>query len=290
MGHPELILQLLGTPMLFSGRQPVSLAPRTALLCAYLALSPPGGRPRSTVAAQFFADCPGDTARRRLNTALWRLQAEVRSRTGVELVGRTGGQCVAFRPDAGIRVDAVDFENLLAPVLSGAAAPLADEAVARLVRAIELRRGPLVEACDEDWVLAARSRIEGLYLGALDCLIQHHGTRRDLAAVAHYADLALSIEPLREDIHRHVMVAYAEAGRIDMVERQFEQCRLATLTELGADPMPETLQLYGTLTGGGPEAGYSVPGLVAELERAHRDIARLGATIDRLLDRLHGLD
>lgn len=286
MSHSGVCLNLLGTPTLLVDEHPVPLSPRTALLCAYLALLPTGGRPRSTVASQFFADCPGEAARRRLNTALWRLQVEVRERTGVELLGHGGGRSVALSPAAGVRVDAVVFEGLLAPLLTRAAGTLGREAVASIEGAIALHRGPLVESCEEDWVLAARQRIETLYLAALDCLIQHHGARGDLAAVGHYGDLALSLEPLREDIHRHAMTAYATAGRFDLVERQFEQCRLATLTGLGVDPMPETLELHARLTAG--TGGVSVPGLIAELEQARRDIGRLATTVDRILARLRG--
>ncbi len=289
MSNSELNLNLLGTPMLLVDNQPVPLSPRTALLCAYLALSPPGGRLRSTVAAQFFADCPVEAARRRLNTALWRLQAEVRSRTGVELVGRPGNQCLALSPAAKMRIDAVVFEDQLAPVLARAPGTLSLESVARIEGALALHRGPLIQACDDDWVLTARHRIETLYVTALDYLIQHHGARGDLGAVGRYADLALTVEPLREDIHRHVMTAYAGAGRLDLVERQFEQCRLVVLTELGADPMPETLELYGRLTGGDGASGFSVPGMVAELEHARRELTRLGTSIDRVLDRLYRL-
>ena len=42
---------------------------------------------------------------------------------------------------------------------------------------------------------------------------------------------ALAMEPLREDVHRHLMTAYAAAGRDDLVERQFERCRQVLLDE-----------------------------------------------------------
>ncbi|QDG68759.1 hypothetical protein NIBR502772_11035 [Pseudarthrobacter sp. NIBRBAC000502772] len=256
------------------------------MLCAYLALAPRGGRPRSVVAAHLFADCPEDAARRRLNTALWRLQAEVRASTGIELVGRSGGRSVGLSPAVEMRVDAVLFEDLLAPVLRSNVNDLTETDVARLEGAIALHRGRLVEHCDDEWVISARHRIETLYLTALDHLIQHHGGRGDVAAVGRYGDLALSIEPLREDIHRHLMAAYGSAGRHDLVERQFEQCRMLILAELGADPMPETVALYGRLTRGEGGQAASVAVLVAELERARREVLRLGDIVDRALDRL----
>ena len=52
------------------------------------------------------------------------------------------------------------------------------------------------------------------------------------AAVTKYGQLALNLEPLREDVHRHLMNAYAAVGRIDLAESQFERCRLLLRQEV----------------------------------------------------------
>jgi DNA-binding SARP family transcriptional activator len=281
-----LTLNLLGAPTLVAGDRPVALSPGAAILCAYLALAPQGGRPRTVAAAQLFADCPHDSARRRLNTALWRLQSQVRTMTGVELVGRDGGRSVGLSPAVEITVDVILFEGLLEPVLRRNACELGSDDVAHLERAVRLHQGRLVEDCDDEWVLSARHRVETLYLTALDYLVQVHGARGDVAAVNRYGGLALAIEPLREDVHRHLMAAYGAAGRDDLVERQFEQCRVILLAELGTDPMPETLALYSRLSRDESAQSASVAALVAELERARREVTRLSETVDRALDRL----
>lgn len=150
-----------------------------------------------------------------------------------------------------------------------------------------MRRGQLLEPCLHDWVLPDRYRAENLYLVALDLLVQYHGERSDVAAVTKYGELALDLEPLREDVHRHLMAAYGAAGRVDLVERQFERCRMLLVEELGADPMPETIALYSRLTRGeGGERSASVAALIAELDRARRDVARLAEVVDRVIDRL----
>lgn len=289
MSNSGLTLNLLGSPTLLSGDGPVRLSPSATILCAYLALAPSQGQPRSVAATHLFADCPDAVARRRLNTALWRLQTEVRTSTGVEIVGRPDDRSVSLRRSVGLTVDAIKFEELLGPVLPLSPARLADGDVARLEGAVALHRGRLVEPCDADWVMSERHRIETLYLSALDHLVQWHGHQGDLASVSRYGELALAIEPLREDIHRHLMAAYGAAGRDDLVERQFERCRLILLAELGADPMPETLALYSRLCRGESAQTASVAALVAELERARREVVRLGEIVDRALDRLRCL-
>ncbi|MEX5301263.1 AfsR/SARP family transcriptional regulator [Kocuria sabuli] len=239
------------------------------------------------VATSLFADCPESTARRRLNTAVWRLQTEVRARTGVDLIGRPASGTVGLNQGVEMTIDVVLFENLLMPLLRSSADDLTAQDVALLEDAIALHRGCLVEQCNDEWILSARYRLETLYLTALDYLIQHYGGQGDVVAVSRYGELALAVEPLREDIHRHLMAAYGASGRRDLVERQFEQCRMLLLAELGTDPMPETLALYGRLTLGEGQQPVSVAVLVSELQRARREVSRLGELIDRSLDLLH---
>lgn len=280
----QLTLRLLGAPTLLTGDKPLVLSPGATLLCAYLALAPIEGRSRETAAAHLFADCPSPTARRRLNTALWRLRTEVRSLTGVEIVAPDNGRRVALSPAIDVALDSRQFEQLVSAALETRAVELTPAQASALEAAVSLHRGALMEQCDDDWVLAERGRIEDLYLTALDHLLQYYGARAEVGAIAKYGDMALAIEPLREDIHRHLMSAYAGCARDDLVERQFERCRAVLLDELGADPMPETIALYSRLTRRDSAASPSVGALTAELERARREIARLSDIVDRALD------
>jgi len=282
--HTQLTLRLLGAPTLLTGGNPVALSPGATLLCAYLALAPKEGRSREIAAAQLFSDCPSSTARRRLNTALWRLRSEMRSLTGVEIVAATDSKRVALSSAVEVALDSRLFEQLVAPALERRAGDLTKAQASALEAAVSMHGGQLVEACDEEWVMAERARIEDLYLTALDHLLQHYGERKEVGAVAKYGDLALALEPLREDIHRHLMTAYSNAGRDDLVERQFERCRAVLLEELGADPLPETTALYSRLRRGDNATSPSVGALTAELERARREISRLSEIVDRALD------
>lgn len=292
MVRDRLSLSLLGAPSLAVGDRPVSLSPSSALLCAYLALAPPEGRSRTTAAAQLFADCSAAAARRRLNTAVWRLKNEVRRHTDVDIVEAGDDRRVGLSSAVEVSVDASEFEALVAGVLGRRPEDLTATGVASLERAIGLHKGRLVECCDDDWVLAERYRFEQLYLTALDYLVRFHGTHGDIPRVARYGELALELEPLREDVHRHLISAYAAAGRDDLAEQQFERCRLLLLEELGADPMPETLAAYSRSrrAAPAPAAGTAdVAALVSELERARRDVARLATSVERALDQLRQL-
>jgi len=290
MAGSGLSLNILGIPTLISGNDPVGLSPGATLLCAYLALAPAEGRSRSLAAAQLFADCPESAARRRLNTAVWRLKNEVRASTGVDLVVAHSARTLALNEAVDVAIDASLFAELVSTAVGGRPDDLCGVDVARLERAVGLHRGRLIEPCHDEWVLTERLRIENLYLTALDYLVQHYGATGDVVAVGKYGDLALEVEPLREDIHRHLMTAFGAAGRPDLVERQYERCRMTLLENLGADPMPETIATYTMLRRGAGEAPTAcVEGLVAELERARREVSRLAVSVDRALDRVRSL-
>jgi DNA-binding SARP family transcriptional activator len=289
MSEPRLDLTLLGTPRLAGTRGPIRLSPGTSLLCGYLALAPKAGQRRQVAATQLFADSSESVARRRLSTALWRLRTEVRSATGIELVKCTQPDRMRISPSVRLTIDTEDFEGLVAPAMQVPPTELTPELAGRLERAVGLHGGKLIESCVDEWVLAERNRIETLYLTALDYLIVHHGCTGAHPKVRRFGELALAMEPLREDVHRHLMGAYAAAGRGDLVERQFERCRQVLLHELGADPLPETIALYSRLRGGAPGLSPSLAALRSDLERARRDVDRLAAVIDRALQHLSQL-
>ena len=274
MSRDLLSLNLFGTPALSCTAGPVAISPGAAMVAAYLALGPAEGRNREVAATQLFADSPVGVGRRRLSTAVWRLRTEVRAVTGYDLV-EAGTERLTLSPQVGLAIDSVEFEALVRPVLDTRAESLDDDAVARLERAVSLHRGLLLESCHDEWVLGDRTRLENLYLTALDYLLIHYGARGELGAVGKYGELALAIE------HR------IAAAREDLVERQFERCRRLLVEELGADPMPETVALYARLRRGrGPSTDPTVLALVGDLEAARRDLGRLSLVIDRALDHL----
>jgi DNA-binding SARP family transcriptional activator len=282
----RLELILLGMPRLIGTTGPIPLSPGTSLLCAYLALAPKDGRRRQVAATQLFADCPEPVARRRLSTALWRLRTEVRTATGVDLVKCTRDDRMRLSPAVEMALDTQDFEGLVAPALEAPPDALTADLASRLERAVSIHGGQLIEPCGDEWVLAERTRIETMYLTALDYLVVHHGKQGAHLKVRRFGELALAMEPLREDVHRHLMTAYAAAGRDDLVERQFERCRQVLLDELGTDPLPETIGLYARLRHGDSALSPSLSALRTDLERARREVDRLAIVVDRALQHL----
>lgn len=288
----DLQVHVLGDPWVGSTAGPVRLSPSAAHTLAFLAIGPPEGRSRTEMAAQLFGECNERVARRRLSTAIWRLRSELRIALGIDALESPDPARVRIAADVAMTVDAVEFLRTAEPMIARPASSLDAESARALEEAVAMYCGGLLESAYDEWVLQARDRLSNVYLTALDYLIQYHGASGDAERVARFARRALELEPLREDFHRHVMSSYAELGRPDLVERQFETCRQGLLRELGADPMPETIALYGRLTRGKATDGrnLSIHDVVEDLEQARRDIAELSAIIDRALHtarRLH---
>jgi len=283
-------VRVFGRPVLRSGGLAVRLSPGAVTLLAFLAIGPVEGRSRSSMALQLFGNCAEPVAKRRLSTALWRLRGELKAAVGTDLVDCRNNDVVCLNRSMPISVDALDFRALVMPILVTPARDLSDADAQALADAVSQYGGMLLESLYDDWVLEERDRFSNLYLTALDYLIQFHGARNAPDEVARYATRALDLEPLREDFHRHVMTAFGESGRLDLVERQFETCRLTLLRELGADPMPETLALYGRLCGGASgRTPESITALISDLERARHDIDRVASLVERSLDALRRL-
>lgn len=287
MSYANVSISVFGAPRVIAGGNPVALTPGVALLCGYLALAPGDGQRRTVAAHQLFGGDSDSAARRRLSTALWRLRSAIREQVGIEIVNEPDSHSVALRRSEEIDVDVDHFERIVLPIVTRPGSSLTDGEVAALEKAVALHRGSLIEPCNDEWVLGPRQRYENLFLTALDHLVQHSGLTGSLSAASAYAERAFAIEPLREDIHRHLMTAYGAAGRLDLVESAFQRCRQVLVAELGADPMPETITLYARLMGGSRATAVTKDALVRDLEHARREITRLAEIVDRALDRLH---
>ncbi len=223
---------------LASGR-PLSQATKKAqALLAYLALPP--GRPhsREKLAALLWGETIDERARDSLRHALGALRKTLGKRTPTVI---TDGDTVALNA-AVVTVDVAAFERCAR-----------SRAPAALARAAVLYRGDLLEglmvdaAPFEEWLRTERERLRDLALDALGRLLvyQSKAARPDRAIQT--AGRLLALDPLQEDVHRTLIRLYVRAGRRRPAVEQYERCRALMQRELGAEPEPETQQLYRTL-------------------------------------------
>jgi predicted ATPase/DNA-binding SARP family transcriptional activator len=166
-------------------------------------------------------------------------------RTLTDLRGALGPEAVRLRSPsshalvldlAGVSVDLLEFDAALAR-----GDPTSVEA------GIALYRGPLLEGCDEEWVLPERRAREEACLAALERLAAGAQARGDPQAAAAHLRRAAALDPLRESCQRALMQALAASGDFPAAILAYRDLRLRLHRELNAEPDPETAALFQQL-------------------------------------------
>lgn len=251
-----------------------SLAFRTdkiRALLAYLALEPRPHR-REVLAGLLWPDHAEQAALTNLRISLYRLRQTLAAAApegqALLIINR---QTVALAPGHFV-TDVQQFEDLLAACqshahLNGKRASC-DECRQRLVKAATLYKDDLLIGIDlkdsdpfEEWLLVRR---EGLCQKLQDVLgslantyaaLDRSSNDSDRGRAGHedtsealaYARRLLTIDPLREDMHRLIMQIHANHGRMNAMTAQYEACQRILQKELGVHPDAETSTLYESL-------------------------------------------
>jgi two-component SAPR family response regulator len=114
-------------------------------------------------------------------------------------------------------------------------------------RAVALYRGDLLPEVERVWCVPRREALRDMMIEALSGIGQHHAARGNFEEALGWYKHALQMDELREDLHRHVMRCYAEAGRRAEALAQYRRCQEILERELGVEPSAETQALYNTL-------------------------------------------
>jgi DNA-binding SARP family transcriptional activator len=95
-----------------------------------------------------------------------------------------------------------------------------------------------------DWCAERRALLAELRIRLLVELADAVEKRGAQAAAADRLREVLRYDPIREDVHRRLIVLYAEMGSRDQAVRQFQKCREVLQRELGLPPAGSTRALY----------------------------------------------
>ena len=208
-------------------------------LLAFLALKPGEVVARSKLAGLLWGDHGDKQAQSSLRQTLTVLRKALGPMQ--DQVLRADRQSIGL-DGAGVEVDALSFQDLIA---SGTPADL--EA------AVSLYRGDLLDGLElsdpgfQAWLEDERRRFHDLMAGALNALVAHKRADGARQEAIFLAQRLLTLDPLREDVHRTLMVLYAELGRRHSALRQYQRCRELLASELNVEPEAETEALYRTL-------------------------------------------
>ncbi len=99
----------------------------------------------------------------------------------------------------------------------------------------------------DNWQQLEREQLQREFASVLERLVQGFSARQAYDQALDYAQRWLALDPLRESVHRHLMLLYAQNGDRSAALRQYETSQQLLQDELGVEPDPETIALYERL-------------------------------------------
>ena len=200
---------------------------------------------RVELAETLWPDHDGDHARRCLSTALWRIKKV--TPPDQPLLSIHGTDQISFNWETPVWIDSIAMELRIQSWLRLNPDTLGIEALHRLQRGVRLYQGDYLIGIDDEWAWLERQRLRNMYFDGLYQLMSVHAAMSNWNSVLQWGRLLSQAEPLREDVHRMLMRAYAFTGNRAKSITQYHLCASILGKELGVDPMPETRSLYDEL-------------------------------------------
>ena len=196
---------------------------------------------RDVIGLVLWPDSPAQNMANKFHNVLHR----VRSALGDDAVIVEKGE---YRlGDVDYRFDAEEFEEL---VERARLLPPQDWQTENLWRrALALYGGDFLPQVERTWCVSRRESLREMYLEALIGMGRCHEARREFEGAVDWYRRALEIDDLREDVHRHIMRCYFEAGRRSDALAQYHRCREAVKRELDIEPSAQTKRLYERIIG-----------------------------------------
>lgn len=224
---------------------------RARHLFALLLLHPTRTFAREALMDSFWEGRTADSANRSLRTDLWRIRRIVEPEgvpRGSFLVSRN--RCISLSPDANLWLDVEEFERLCVDAQSLSLPYPTEEAAREFEEAVSLFRGDLLESCDEPWCVERQEQLNAKLVTCLNYLMHFYTRRKGYEKAIVYGLRLLQPDPLREHVHRCVMLCHHLMGNRPAAIRQYETCRDALADELDLAPIPQTRALYNQIKSG----------------------------------------
>ena len=251
----QIRIRLLGrVQIIHEDGEQVHLPPIVQNLFAYIVLTQyrnqfRNGLRRELLANLFWEDQPERNARRCLSTALWRLRRELQltqPASNQDFITATSDK-VSLNFDFDHWLDIDQFEQAAVYGLKKPLEVMTIEQVESLENAVNLYTGDLLEDCYGDWAIQERERLHLLYLRSLARLMRYYRRHDRYEECVISGKQILQTDPLREQIHRELIMLYMENGQRGLAIHQYEMCCQTLKRELGIEPMDETKDLYRQL-------------------------------------------
>ncbi len=260
-------LQVSGCPNYVDQKVPRSIQP----LLAFLLLNRTRLHDRRFLSEMLWEGVDPARAQRCLSTALWRLNRCLEAGTNNHaspIIVHPSGE-IGFDRKSHYWLDIEIFERRAGQFLAQALDTITQASAGKLVHAMALYRGDLLEPFYDDWALSERERLRNMYLDCLLKVASYYELRSEFSMALHYGRALIALDPLREDVYRLLIRLYAKSGDRARAIRQYGQCRDILEEELNIPPMEETQALYSSVLASAKSRSPRDPKLL------HRDGAEL---------------
>jgi LuxR family transcriptional regulator, maltose regulon positive regulatory protein len=199
-----------------------------------------GPRDRDIISLDFWPESASRRVRSSFHTTLYR----ARQALGENAIVFQDG-LYRINPDLDVWCDAQEFEDLVHRARYMPSRDARTEDLWR--RAVDLYQGDFLLSLDTDWILSRREALRESYLDALTGLGECTRIRGDHREAIGMFRRALQVDPYREDIHRMIMICYAEKGEKNRIPAYLRELQGFLQDELAVDPSPETRALAQSL-------------------------------------------
>lgn len=206
------------------------LNPRLQSFLAYLILHRDAPQRRGRMAAALWPDSPEGQAR--TNLRKW-LQTFRRTLPMADLLLLEEGDTMRWQTNASVRVDVIQFEELVR-----------DGAMGSLRRAADLYAGDLLPELGDEWLSGARERLHVLYLSGLSKLVAQLWDVGEVEDAVRYGRQWISADPLQEEAYRSLMRMHLQLGEYAAAVKVYRKCARVLADELAIVPSPQTQSLY----------------------------------------------
>jgi DNA-binding SARP family transcriptional activator len=242
--RPVMVCLLGGFRLLRAGcTVPVRVGSKAEALLSHLALRHDAAVPRAALLDALWPEADGALAGQSLSTLIYSLHKLVGGALAeAPLVTHDDGG-YRLNGAAGVAVDIVCFDELLARADVQRRAGQPGEADALYARALALYRGDLQSGPDVHAIIE-RERLRAHFLNALARLADAALEAGDYGACLAHALRLLASEPCREDAHRLAMRCYVRRGERAQALRQYRLCEQVLRLEFDIAPELATRALF----------------------------------------------
>ena len=240
---PKLALHFLGSPQLYLNNDRVTIQRRKALaLLAYLSIEH-GQHQRDALSSLLWPDYEQSKAFANLRNALLGIQKSVGENWII-----ADRESIGLNETTNIWLDTSQFVSLLEKSQSETDTSLR---ISLLADSVKLYRNHFLTGFSlkdahsfNDWAYAVSEEHSHKLSTILTMLSNDLCSQGQADSAIPHARRLVSLDPLNESAHSHLMEVYIQAGQHNAALKQYQTLEKTLRKELNLDPQPETRELY----------------------------------------------